>query len=159
VRTRVLVVANVTATSQELMAALRERGDVQATLLVPGSGPGLSGREAVQPQLQAALAAWREAGIECEGMAGAQDPIEAVHEVWAPGRFDEVLVSTLPGQSSKWLQFDVPHRIARLTDVPVMHVVALSMRPERPHGPAPVKEKPTLGPLSVLSWGGPREQR
>ena len=158
-RSRVLVVANVTATSAELLAALLERGEVRAKLLIPASGPGLSGREAMRPRLEQALAAWREAGIECEGEVGDQNPLEAVHEAWEPGRFDEVIVSTLPTQTSKWLQHDLPHRIARLTDVPVVHVVALSMRPERPHEPAPVRERPALGPLSVLAWGGPREQR
>jgi hypothetical protein len=159
VRTRVLVVASQTASSPELIAAVQERGDAQATLLVPAAGPGFAGREAAQPRLEQALSDWRAAGLECRGVIGDQDPLEAVHEVWEPGRFDEVIVSTLPGQSSKWLRSDLPHRVARLTDVPVMHVVALSMRPERPHGPLPVKEKPTLGPLSVLSWGGPQAER
>jgi hypothetical protein len=48
----------------------------------------------------------------------------AVQEVWNPGRFDEVIVSTLPTGASRWLQIDLPHRIARLTDCTVRHVVS-----------------------------------
>jgi hypothetical protein len=158
VRSRVLVVANVTASSEELVAALRDR-EVHATLLMPCDKPGLAARDAMRPRLEQALTAWREAGIECDGEVGDQNPMDALHEAWQPGRFDEVIVSTLPTQTSKWLQHDLPHRIARALDVPVTHVVALSMRPERPHEPPPPKEKPALGPLSVLAWGGPRQQR
>lgn len=157
-RRRVLVVANQTATSEELVEALTHRGEVQATLLMPCTGPGLAAREAARPRMEEALAAWREAGIEAEGEVGDQNPYEAVAEIWNPGRFDEVVVSTLPGESSKWIRSDLPHRVARLTDCPVTHVVALSMRQSEHHTePAPVKEKPSLGPLSVLSWGGPRQ--
>lgn len=159
-RLRVLVVASKTADSEEVVAALRERGDaVHATLLMPAEGHGFAGREAAAPRLEQVLERWREAGISCEGLVGDEDPLEAVHEVYEPARFDEVIVSTLPGDSSRWLQFDLPHRVARLADVPVMHVVALSMRPKRAGGAPPVKEKPSLGPLSVLAWGGPRAER
>ena len=39
-------------------------------------------------------------------------------------RHDEVIVCTLPGQSSKWLRGDLPHAVARHTGVSVLHVVA-----------------------------------
>src|SRR3954466_14080354 len=105
----VLVIASVTATSDDLLAALKaraEKGPVDITLLLPSSGPGLSGRETSRSQLDAALAKWREAGLEADGEVGSSDPIEAVHEAWNPGRFDEVIVSTLPGRSSRWLRLD-----------------------------------------------------
>ena len=40
-----------------------------------------------------------------------------------PARHDEAIVCTLPGRSSKWIQHDFPHRVARFTGVPVTHVV------------------------------------
>jgi hypothetical protein len=40
------------------------------------------------------------------------------------GDFDEIIVSTLPAGLSRWVRRDVPHRIARLTDVPVTTVEA-----------------------------------
>lgn len=155
--THVIVVATLTATSSDLMGALRaraERGPIEVTLLMPCHGPGLAGREAIRGQLDAALAAWREAGIEAEGVAGDADPMTAMGELWDPRRHDEVIVSTLPGQSSKWILSDLPHRVARLTGAPVTHVVAMDMRPEPAHGPPPAREKQALGPLGVLSWGG-----
>ena len=153
----VLVVANVTAASRDLIAAISERAErspIDVTLLMPGQGPGLGGREAVRDRLDAALAAWREAGIEADGVCGDANPLDAVAETWDPRHHDEVIVSTLPGQSSKWIRSDLPHRIARLTGAPVTHVVATDMRPQPHHGPPPPHESSPLGPLTVLSWGG-----
>jgi hypothetical protein len=155
----VLVVANVTATSDDLLAALQERArrsPSRFTLLVPAQGPGLSGRREAEPQLAAALEKWRAAGLEAEGHTGDSDPVDAVREIWHPGTFDEVIVSTLPGQTSKWLRCDLPHRVATLTGALVTHVTAMDMRPEPPHGPPPVRETSPLGPLGVLAWGGKR---
>lgn len=151
---RVLVIAAVTATTEDLLHALQDRaqrGPIAVTLLMPATEPGFAGRAAAQPRLEEALARWREAGIEAVGQVGDTDPIEAVHEIWSPGLFDEVVVSTLPGASSRWLQFDFPHRVARITDAPVTHVIA---HPHAPGGPPPASERAALGPLSVLSWGG-----
>ncbi|HWT24855.1 MAG TPA: hypothetical protein VN213_15235 [Solirubrobacteraceae bacterium] len=156
----VLVLASLTATSGDLIAALQERArrsPARFTLLMPGQGPGLAGRKAVEPQLQEALEQWRAAGLEADGVTGDSDPIDAVSEVWNPATFDEVIVSTLPGQASKWLRWDMPHRVAQLTGALVTHVTAMDMRPEPAHGPPPVHEKSPLGPLGVLAWGGKRD--
>ena len=152
----VLVLANVTATSGDLIAAIAQRarkGPIDVTLLMPGKGPGLSGREAVRDGLEEALAAWREAGIEAEGICGDANPMDAVAENWDPRHHDEVIVSTLPGQSSRWIQGDLPGRVARFTGAPVTHVVANDMRPEPTTGPPPAHETSPLGPLGVLAWG------
>src|SRR3954447_8766312 len=50
-RAHVLVIASVTATSDDLLAALKaraDRGPIDITLLLPSSGPGLSGRNAAR---------------------------------------------------------------------------------------------------------------
>lgn len=155
---RVLVIANVTATSPDLVEALKhraEQGPIEVTLLMPATTHGFAGKEATQPKLDAALTAWRDAGLEATGIVGDSDPVEAVHEIWDPGRFDEVIVSTLPGATSKWLTFDFPHRVARITDASVTHVIARPEGWDEHHArPAPQQEKSPLGPLSVLSWGG-----
>ena len=156
----VLVVATVTATSDDLMAALKERasrGPVDFTLVMPATGPGLAGRREVEPQLEEALAKWREAGLSAEGVAGANNPVDAVAEICHPGRFDEVIVSTLPGQTSRWIRSDVPYRIGALTDLPVTHVVAMSMlRTEPSPEPPPRHEKARLGMLNVMAYSGTR---
>src|SRR5919112_2009383 len=150
----VLVVATVTATSDDLLAALEERVrrssvPVDFTLVMPASGP-----EAMAPQLEAALARWREAGLKAEGGVGDSDPVQAVAEIGGPGRFDEIIVCTLPGQTSRWLRWDVPYRIGHMTDLPVTHVVALSMQhPGYRTSPVPPRDK--LGRLlNVMTYRG-----
>jgi hypothetical protein len=122
----VLVVASVTAASPQLIEALQERarrGSVRATLVMPCSGPGFQARDAAQPDLDAALAAWRDAGLtDVDGIVGDQDPFVAVREAWDPARYDEVIVSTLPGHASRWLRSDLPQRVARAIDARVTHV-------------------------------------
>ena len=66
--------------------------------------------------MNAALERLHAAGIEAEAMLGDVDPACAVIEVWDPRRWDEVLVSTLPTGTSRWLRVDLPHRIARAVD-------------------------------------------
>ena len=154
----VIVLANRTAAAPELIDALvhrGERGPIYATLVMPAAGPGSADRAAAQERLDAALEAWRAAGIEeCEGVVGDPVPLEALTEVWDQMRHDEVIVSTLPGQSSKWLRGDLPHAVARFTGVSVLHVVAHDPDVTPAVSAAPAHEKAAMGPLSVLSWGG-----
>lgn len=120
--TKVLVVANRTADSDELLAELTARaaaGPLVVTLLVPQDTVGGQGR-----RLRAALERLHENGIEAQGLLGDADPAVAVAEVWDPRRWDEVVVVTLPSKVSRWLGCDVPHRIARITDVRVHHLEA-----------------------------------
>lgn len=153
----VLVVATVTAESDDLLAALDERVrsatvPVDFLLVMPASGPDPAETE---PRLERALARWRDAGLKAEGAVGDSDPVQAVAEVWKPGRFDEVIVSTLPGQTSRWLRWDVPYRIGALTDLPVRHVVAMSMvKPNLRGAPPPRREKAPIGLLNVMAYRG-----
>jgi hypothetical protein len=147
--THLLVVANRTVDSPELLAAIRERsgrGPVHVTMLVPSAW---SERPLAERRMESALAHMREAGLAAEGILGDVDPIVAVQEAWDPGRYDEVIVSTLAAGSSRWLQIDLPHRVARLTDCQVRHVEVPIARP----GERPVEPPPQSRPLfeSVLS--------
>ena|SRR5436190_12145071 len=119
---RVLVIANRTADSSELqdaMSARCELGPAAFTLVVPRSGSDPATVEALVERL-------RETGFEVDGISADADPIVAFREAWDPGRYDEVVVSTLPTEASRWLQIDLPHRVARIADAPVTHVVAWS---------------------------------
>ena len=149
-RTHLLVVANRTADSPELMAALERRtenGPLHVTLLAPAQW---SDRTTAQRRVDRALARLREAGIEAEGVVGDQDPIVAVQEVWNPGRFDGIVVSTLASGASRWMQADLPHRLARLTDCNVEHVQSAAPRPRVARPPARPPTRPPLLP-SVLA--------
>lgn len=159
----VLVVANVTADSPELIQALQERasrGECTFTLLVPAPAGGSAGREAANERLEAASAAMRAAGIEVEGRVGDHDPIAAVHDAWDPMKYDEVIISTLPTGASKWLQVDLPHRIEKLTGGShVTHVVAEPPRPEvRGEAPQEVEKHGVLSPLSAITGKRPKRE-
>lgn len=155
----VLVVANLTAGSQELLNLLRTRAERAPTaihLIVP-AGPLGGERDTAIGNLEGALAQLRDDGLEADGVLGHPDPFIAVTEVWDPRRYDEIIVSTLPLGVSKWLHAGLPERIERATGAIVEHVVA------QPAAPAPTtrprREHEDLGiltPLSVLGWGHPK---
>jgi hypothetical protein len=151
----VLVVANVTAASDELLAALKrrtERGQCSFMLLVPATGGGREGREAAKARLDAALERMRAEGLEVEGAVGDADPVIAVHDTWDPLRFDDIVISTLPTGASRWLAVDLPHRVEKLTGVQVEHVVAAEPRPPVHTEPAPEPDRyGVLSPLAAIT--------
>lgn len=153
----VLVVANVTAASDELLAALRRQASEQSarfTLIVPATRFG-GGRAAAVQALRLACERLREEGLEIEGSVGDADPIIAVTEAWDPKRYDEIVVSTLPMRFSKWLHAGLPERIGKLTGAPVTHVISTPHH-EVQVEPAPLHERSAMGPLAVLAWGTQR---
>ncbi|MEA2396478.1 MAG: hypothetical protein QOK25_34 [Thermoleophilaceae bacterium] len=160
-KSSVLVVANQTADSPELIEALRERaarGDTEFTLLLPRLPGGRS--EEAGSRLEAIVAAWREAGLEAHGELGDSDPVVAVKEAWDPSRFDEVVISTLATGVSKWLQVDLPHRVERIIGTAVQHVVATAAA--EPSGgdaqAAPAVRKPPAAPGLERWLGAPRRR-
>src|SRR3954466_9359320 len=115
---RILVVANKTAESPELLEAMKSKGpDHTYTLVVPASGGRLekaadpdAAREHTQPHLNAALEKFRAEGLNVEGSIGDSDPVAAVQDANNFGNFDEVIISTLPHRASKWLKLDLPSK-------------------------------------------------
>jgi hypothetical protein len=80
-----------------------------------------------------------------------------VLETCLPGRYDEVIVATLPGSSSRWLRGDLPYRIARATDLPVIHVTAMDMAHPAPHADhVEQPDRSALGLLNVMAYKGSR---
>jgi LmbE family N-acetylglucosaminyl deacetylase len=155
----VLVVANQTAASRELLSALTERAARAPTtidLIVPAAPLG-EGRESAVHALEEALAQLRDAGLEADGAVGHPDPFIAVAEAWDPKRYDEIIVSTLPIGVSKWLHAGLPERIERATGALVSHVVAEPPGAVLTTAPPPAHEDHgVLAPLSVLGWGRPK---
>ena len=150
-----LVVANVTATSDELIESLKARAPASFTLIIPATPFG-GGREAANAQLEQALEQLRAAGLEAEGAVGNADPILAVTDAWDPKKYDEIIVSTLPMRFSKWLHAGLPERIGKLTGAPVTHVISEPAGHEVEAEPVPPHQKSAMGPLSVLAWGSHR---
>lgn len=156
-----LVLAHRTARSLELLEALksrRERGPIRVTLVLPSDGPGTGSRDDCRRRVDMALAMWREAGINCDGVVGDSVPLDALMEVYDPLRHDEIIVCTLPGQSSKWLRSDLPRTVHRVTGARTIHVVARDPDATPAVAPLPEKDHSPLGPLAVLGWGGPQEE-
>jgi hypothetical protein len=142
----ILVIANVTATSDELCSRLIERANHEPaafTILVPATSAA-GGHAAAQEQLEAAIARLRGAGLEASGSVGHPDPIVATSEIWDPRHYDEIVISTLPIGASKWLHAGLPERISKLTGSLVTHIVS----------DPPRHADTALGPLTVLGWGG-----
>jgi hypothetical protein len=154
--THLLVVANRTVDSPELLAAIKQRneqGPVHATMLVPAAW---SERAQAERRLQSAVASLSADGIQAEGLLGDADPIVAVQEAWNPGRYDEVVVSTLTEGASRWLQIDLPHRVARLTDCQVKHVAVPERRSEERSATPPPERRPMLERVASLMRSGTR---
>jgi hypothetical protein len=129
----VLVVANQTVESDELVAALSRRsgeGPAQFTLLVPAKAHGLSwaadmdsGGEDAQKQREALTERLRATGLDVTGVeVGDADPLAAVQDAANFGSYDEVIISTLPRRLSRWLHLDLPHKAGHATGLPVTHV-------------------------------------
>ena len=78
-------------------------------------------------------AAWRRArdfrrafahlGGALSGEVGLGDPILAARRVIDRSSFDEIIVSTLPPGVSRWLKLDLPNRLQRTFELPVVSIV------------------------------------
>jgi hypothetical protein len=159
----ILVLTNVPEASSELgerlaaeLKAYADRGAVTFTLIA--SAMPFGGREDTLSELFRATSRLRDAGLTADVVLGDSDPLIAVSETWDPSRYDEIIISTLPTGTSRWLHASFPERVAKLTGAPVTHLVCRPVKPVVEPEPAPVSAHGTMGPLSVLSWGGPREE-
>jgi len=135
----ILVVANRTAESPELLEALKRRaaeGDAVFSLLVPATPHGVawaadmhSGGGEAEQHMENAVERMRAEGLEVSaGKVGDPDPVAAVQDEVNFTKYDEIVVSTLPGGISKWLKLDLPHRVERATGLPVTHVTASEVK-------------------------------
>jgi hypothetical protein len=131
----VLVVAHQTAATPALLAAVHERserGPVKFHLVVPRQPHGM--HKYVDPQdagngeasgvLTEALPKLSEAaGSSVTGALGDAEPLMAIHDAVNLGKFDEIIISTLPRRVSKWLKLDLVSKTKGL-GLPVTHVEA-----------------------------------
>jgi hypothetical protein len=132
---RILVVANRTAATPNLMEAVRDRvaqGPCSFTLLVPATSHGLhrvvdpedQGKSEAHETLELAIPLLEEAaGGEVRGLVGDPEPLAAIQDAVNLRGFDEIIISTLPRRVSRWLRLDLPHKAAAL-GLPVTVVTA-----------------------------------
>jgi hypothetical protein len=146
---RYLVVANQTLGGDALVQAVRERmlrGPSEFWVLVPATHPSYfadrvsplafdaEGAQAggtpdgdastlAQRQLEAELQRLHEAGATADGEVGDPDPIKAIGRTLARQQFEEIILSTLPPQRSRWLRQDLPGQIRKRFNIPLTHLV------------------------------------
>jgi GABA permease len=138
---RVLVLANETANSLELLDELRRIGADSAAsyyVVVPASpietgvaathGPldvMEATQQAAEARLQHTLSALRSDNLDADGALGDLRPLRALAEGVDTFHPDQIVIATLPPEYSVWHRFEVVDRArAVYSDLPVTHVVA-----------------------------------
>jgi len=104
----------------------RKHGPCRFTLLIPD----VTDRRKADWTLETAVPLLRRAaGGPVEGLVGGSEPFASVRDAVSDGAFDEIIVSTLPSRTSKWLRRDLVHRVSGL-GLPVTAVVPRQTRVE-----------------------------
>jgi hypothetical protein len=145
--TRVLVVANRTASTPALLAEVgaRARAGASFTVLIPpekGAHPDWTDEEATRLLGRAA-----EQDVACLEAGG--DALDTIHGAVDQGEFDELIVCTPHHHLASWVHHDLPNRLEHL-GLPV-YVIA----PEDEEVPDDIREGlpsgwkyPEVGPLT-----------
>jgi hypothetical protein len=120
-----LVAANLTATSSELterLKALAVEGPRRFIVVVPQDHvEGHAAREA-RERMQALVKSLRDQGIVAAGMIGDPDPYTAIMNAVQYFHISEIVISTLPEGSSRWMADKLVDRIQGATNKPVEHI-------------------------------------
>jgi hypothetical protein len=120
-----LVVANQTVAGKELVDHLKElaeQGPRRFIVVVPqDSGDGRA-TKAAKERLTALLESLEAAGIVAAGYIGDPDPFTATMNAVQFFHISEVVVSTLPEGTSKWVADKLVERVKKVTNRPVEHV-------------------------------------
>jgi sugar/nucleoside kinase (ribokinase family) len=123
--TNVLVIANQTVLSKELLDRIRTRAATgKAAFLIVAPQEDTEQHEDADRRLRRALSDLRSEGIDAHGQIVHPDPHTAALQVVNDERVDELIVSTFPGERSGWLRRDLVERLRKDTKLPVDHVIS-----------------------------------
>jgi hypothetical protein len=120
-----LVVANQTVAGKELVARLEqlaEEGPRRFIIVVPQDDGDGRAVKAARERLRTLLSSLEEAGIVAAGMIGDPDPYTATMNAVQYFHISEIVISTLPEGSSKWVADKLVERVHSSTGKPVEHV-------------------------------------
>ena len=123
--THALVVATQTVASPDLIAHLKRRAAERPhryTFISPPSGQLT--REEVCDRLAHTLAELYRSDVDATGQPMSPAPLAAIQNAIEHYRVDEILISTLAGEQSKWLQEGLIDQVRAMTDKPVEHIEA-----------------------------------
>lgn len=123
--THTVVVATRTVASGDLIDYLKRKASERPhryTIICPPSGD-LS-RAEICERLARTLSELYRADIDATGQPMSPAPLAAVKNAIEHYRVDEVLISTLAGEQSRWLQEGLVEDVQSITDKPVEHVEA-----------------------------------
>ena len=127
-----LVLANLTAASPELrdrLHALAEEGQRRVIVVVPQDGTDGNATQKARERMQALVASLDEGGIVAAGMIGDPDPYTAAMNALQFFRISEVVISTLPEDSSRWVADKLVDRVRDAANVPVEHIESRAAAP------------------------------
>jgi hypothetical protein len=134
--THTLVVATQTVNSKDLVGRLKERAAESPhryTFICPRSGA--MSREEVCERLAATLAEMYRNEIDSTGQPMSPEPFSAVQNAIEHYRIDDILISTLQGEKSKWLEEGLIEKVQGITDKPVEHIESGTDRATPTQGP------------------------
>jgi hypothetical protein len=140
--THTLVVATRTVASGDLIGHLKQKAADRPhryTIVSPPSGQIT--RAEICERLARTLAELYRSDIDATGQPMSPAPLAAVRNAIEHYRVDEILISTLSGEQSKWLEEGLIDDVRGLTDKPVEHVESsgdVSAAPAAEPGEAPV---------------------
>ena len=150
---RYLVVAHLTATSEELLnrcfqLAVDGKGESTFTIIVPATplhdmptwSESDTRKDADQRAAESRKAFEARGLVVADSRRGDSSPILAIDDALREdgARYDVLVLSTLPQDSSRWLRLDVHNQAEERFGLPVVHVIA----EDRP----PAAAAPELGP-------------
>jgi GABA permease len=145
---QVLVVANKTLGSNDLLQSIRDRmakGPCRFTVLVPATphahrestlealtrritnmpataearGTSDADYAHAQGRVEFGIEQLQRLGAEVDGEVGDANPAKAVEDALARRSYDEIILSTLPSSVGRWLGQDVPQKVKRRFKGPV----------------------------------------
>jgi hypothetical protein len=120
-----LVVANQTVAGSELVDRLKElaaEGPHRFIIVVPQDDGDGRAVKAARERLGTLLSSLEEAQIVAAGMIGDPDPFVATMNAVQFFHISDIVISTLPEGSSKWVADKLVERVQKATNVPVDHI-------------------------------------